>query len=120
MGRGSVGAWSVGACLFCSYRLSRCRFDKRALLARPTRLHSDPLYTDKVSKCFRAWTWKGISGNGLRRIDSVKAVSILGYFVRSKREVVCGFNAEGTARQSEQLKRKRAEGQSKKLRQKDF
>jgi len=35
-----------------------------------------PLLTDKVSKCARGWTWKRINRNGLRRIDTVKALSI--------------------------------------------
>src|SRR2546428_4326496 len=58
--------------------VSRCRFDKRAVLACATCSHNDPLYTDKVSKFARRRICKGFGGRELERFDSVNPVAILG------------------------------------------
>ena len=50
---------------------------ERAVLARATCSHNDPLYTGKVSKLLNEGQWKKLKGRGLRGIDGVKAVSIL-------------------------------------------
>ena len=69
------------------------RLADRPVLALANCSHNDPLYTDKVSNFSRRRTRNRFGRRLLQRIDTVKLMSILVYFTRSKCRK--NFNAEG-------------------------